>query len=85
MDEKLRFWTYSLYKTSGGRMMDLDRPDAKVQCSAEQCSAVQCCAVQCSLVRLQVSKTEDWNLAVQTLGLQPGSFSRLFLRESLSL
>ena len=37
------------------------------------------------LTRLQVSKTEDWNLAVQTLGLQPGSFSRLFLRESLSL
>ena len=40
---------------------------------------------QWQLARLQVSKTEDWNLAVQTLGLQPGSFSRLFLRESLSL
>ena len=26
-----------------------------------------------------------WDLAVQTLGLQPGSFSRLFLRESVSL
>ena len=50
MDEKPRFWTYSLYKTSGGRMMDLDRPDAKVQCSAEQCSAVQYSAVQCSAV-----------------------------------
>ena len=54
---------------------------------------LQCavCIVQISVCgvhnvcRLQVSKTEDWNLAVQTLGLQPGSFSRLFLRESLSL
>ena len=35
--------------------------------------------------RLKFSKTEVWDLAVQTLGLQPGSFSRLFLRESLSL
>ena len=26
--------------------------------------------------RLQVSKTKDWNLAVQTLGLQPGSAGR---------
>ena len=38
-----------------------------------------------SYFRLKVSKTEDWNLAVHTLGLHQGSFSRLFLRESLSL
>ena len=38
--------------------------------------------VQGAMFRLQVSKTEDWNLGEQTLGLQPGSFSRLFLREA---
>ena len=36
------------------------------------------------LSRLLVSKTKDWTLAVQTLGVQQGSFSRLLLRESLS-
>ena len=36
-------------------------------------------SIVCSGHRLQVSKTEDWNLALQTLGLQPSSFSRLFL------
>ena len=30
-------------------------------------------------------KPESRDLAVQTLGLQPGSFSKLFLKESLSL
>ena len=30
-------------------------------------------------------KTNVWDFAVQTLGLQQGSFSRLFLMESLSL
>ena len=34
---------------------------------------------------LMVSENKDWDLAVQTLGLQPGSWSRLFLGESLSL
>ena len=36
-----------------------------------------------TLYRLPVSITEDWTLAVQTLGLQLGSLSRLLLREAI--
>ena len=40
--------------------------------------------VYCS-VTLSNTLQPVWDLAVQTLGLQPGSISRLFSRKSLSL
>ena len=69
------------------------RPHRVCACEALEIQTVRSTHCDCfthsphfkTLYRLQVSKTEDWNLAVQTLGLQPGSLSRLLLRESLSL